>query len=55
MNDVILQEFFSNKAFDQIEKKINYVFKNKAYLIAAFTHASYVNNRLTQCYERYLR
>ncbi|CAF1273759.1 unnamed protein product [Rotaria sordida] len=47
-----IQEFFSNFAFDDIEKKINYVFKNKAYLIAAFTHPSYYNNRLTQCYER---
>ncbi|UJR36873.1 hypothetical protein I4U23_029586 [Adineta vaga] len=54
MPDVINQvnAFFINQEFDKIEKEINYIFKNKAYLIAAFTHASYVNNRLTQCYER---
>ncbi|CAF3584226.1 unnamed protein product [Rotaria socialis] len=54
MDDVIprIEEFFNDFAFDEIEKKINYVFKNKAYLIAAFTHPSYCNNRLTQCYER---
>ncbi|CAF4312506.1 unnamed protein product [Rotaria sp. Silwood2] len=53
-DDVIskIQEFFNNFTFDDIEKKINYVFKNKAYLIAAFTHPSYYNNPFTQCYER---
>ncbi|CAF4697295.1 unnamed protein product [Rotaria sp. Silwood1] len=54
MNDVIskIEEFFNNFTFADIENKIHYVFKNKAYLIAAFTHPSYYNNRLTQCYER---
>jgi hypothetical protein len=47
-----IQEYFSDRAFAEIEEKINYVFKNKAYLIAAFTHPSYYNNHLTQCYER---
>ena len=50
-----ISELYFGQAFDKIEKKINYVFNNKAYLIAAFTHPSYCNNRLTQCYERYLR
>lgn len=29
------------------EKKINYTFKNKAYLLQAFTHASYFYNDIT--------
>jgi dsRNA-specific ribonuclease len=36
-----------------IEKTIHHEFKNKAYLIAAFTHPSSFANRLTNCYERY--
>ncbi|CAM4788781.1 unnamed protein product [Rotaria magnacalcarata] len=54
IDDVIpkIEKLFNDFAFDEIEKKLNYVFKNKAYLIAAFTHPSYCNNRLTQCYER---
>jgi hypothetical protein len=51
--NIRIEEFFSNQAFAEIEKEINYVFKNKAYLITAFTHPSYYNNHLTQCYERY--
>ncbi|CAF1193375.1 unnamed protein product, partial [Adineta steineri] len=47
-----IQNFFTDHAFEEIENKIKYAFKNKGYLIAAFTHPSYVNNRLTQCYER---
>ncbi|CAF1053013.1 unnamed protein product [Adineta ricciae] len=47
-----IDRFFSEKELDEIEKEINYTFKNRAYLIAAFTHASYVHNRLTQCYDR---
>lgn len=33
--------------FENFEKKINYVFKNKAYLLQAFTHASYHYNTIT--------
>ncbi len=40
MNEVKVEELFSNRAFAEIEKKIKYNFKNKAYLIAAFTHGS---------------
>ncbi len=47
------EQFFSEQAFIDIEKAIGYTFKNKAYLIAAFTHPSYSNNNsLTQCYDR---
>lgn len=33
--------------FENFEKKINYIFKNKAYLLQAFTHASYHYNTIT--------
>uniref|UniRef100_A0A8B9Q606 ribonuclease III n=1 Tax=Apteryx owenii TaxID=8824 RepID=A0A8B9Q606_APTOW len=38
--------------FENFEKKINYSFKNKAYLLQAFTHASYHYNTITDCYQR---
>ncbi|KAH0620387.1 hypothetical protein JD844_020785 [Phrynosoma platyrhinos] len=38
--------------FESFEKKINYSFKNKAYLLQAFTHASYHYNTITDCYQR---
>ncbi|XP_060476655.2 endoribonuclease Dicer isoform X2 [Panthera onca] len=38
--------------FENFEKKINYRFKNKAYLLQAFTHASYHYNTITDCYQR---
>ncbi|EDO35651.1 predicted protein, partial [Nematostella vectensis] len=34
------------------EKRIGYEFSNKLYLIQALTHASYSQNRLTDCYQR---
>ncbi|XP_072284638.1 LOW QUALITY PROTEIN: endoribonuclease Dicer [Pyxicephalus adspersus] len=38
--------------FENFERKINYQFKNKAYLLQAFTHASYHYNTITDCYQR---
>uniref|UniRef100_A0A8C5WGY4 ribonuclease III n=1 Tax=Leptobrachium leishanense TaxID=445787 RepID=A0A8C5WGY4_9ANUR len=38
--------------FENFEKRINYTFKNKAYLLQAFTHASYHYNTITDCYQR---
>ncbi|XP_073434169.1 endoribonuclease Dicer [Dendrobates tinctorius] len=38
--------------FHNFEKRINYQFKNKAYLLQAFTHASYHYNTITDCYQR---
>uniref|UniRef100_A0A6I8PN00 ribonuclease III n=1 Tax=Ornithorhynchus anatinus TaxID=9258 RepID=A0A6I8PN00_ORNAN len=38
--------------FENFERKINYNFKNKAYLLQAFTHASYHYNTITDCYQR---
>ncbi|CAF1126055.1 unnamed protein product [Adineta steineri] len=50
--DRIINQFFTDRAFADIETKINYTFQNKAYLIAAFTHPSNFANRATDCYER---
>ncbi|KAM4690395.1 endoribonuclease Dicer [Rhinophrynus dorsalis] len=38
--------------FENFEKRINYQFINKAYLLQAFTHASYHYNTITDCYQR---
>lgn len=38
--------------FNNFERKINYTFQNKAYLLQAFTHASYHYNTITDCYQR---
>jgi endoribonuclease Dicer len=51
--DSVVNHFYREQEFSFIEKTINYEFKNKAYLIAAFTHPSSFANRLTNCYERY--
>ena len=36
----------------EIERKINYSFKEKSFLVQALTHASYIGNRITPSYER---
>uniref|UniRef100_A0A8D3E7D4 ribonuclease III n=1 Tax=Scophthalmus maximus TaxID=52904 RepID=A0A8D3E7D4_SCOMX len=38
--------------FENFERKIHYTFQNKAYLLQAFTHASYHYNTITDCYQR---
>ncbi|CAD5218774.1 unnamed protein product [Bursaphelenchus okinawaensis] len=45
-------ELYKNNQFEKIEKTINYTFANKAFLIQAFTHASYFKGRATGCYQR---
>ncbi|KAK0417580.1 hypothetical protein QR680_013094 [Steinernema hermaphroditum] len=35
-----------------VEETIGYTFREKAYLLQAFTHASYSKNRVTGCYQR---
>ena len=50
----VLQQFYEQQDFAFVERTIGYQFKNKAYLIAAFTHPSSFANRLTHCYERYI-
>lgn len=38
--------------FDQFEATIGYKFRHPIYLVQAFTHASYTNNTITDCYQR---
>ena len=38
--------------YAEIERKINYSFKEKSFLVQALTHASYIGNRITPSYER---
>ncbi|KAF7405409.1 hypothetical protein HZH66_004315 [Vespula vulgaris] len=37
---------------ESIEKSMNYKFKNRAYLLQAFTHPSYTENTVTEAYQR---
>ena len=37
---------------DEFEETLGYKFKDKAYLVQAFTHSSYVHNKVTDCYQR---
>ncbi|XP_011871131.1 PREDICTED: endoribonuclease Dicer [Vollenhovia emeryi] len=37
---------------DTIEAKFGYKFKNRAFLLQAFTHPSYTPNMITECYQR---
>lgn len=39
--------------FGKLEEKIHYHFKDRSYLLQAFTHASYHYNMVTDCYQRY--
>lgn len=38
--------------FDRLERDIKYTFRNRFYLLQAFSHASYCHNRMTSCYQR---
>jgi endoribonuclease Dicer len=38
--------------FEAFEQRIRYAFKDKSYLLQAFTHASYHYNTVTDCYQR---
>ncbi|KAF2366634.1 Ribonuclease III domain [Trinorchestia longiramus] len=38
--------------YEEFERTINYTFLDRAYLLQAFTHASFCRNRLTDCYQR---
>jgi hypothetical protein len=38
--------------YESIEKLCNYRFKNKCYLLQAFTHPSYTSNHVTDCYQK---
>ena len=43
---------FSLQGYDKFEEAIGYTFRDKSYLLQAFTHASYSANTLTDCYQR---
>lgn len=43
--------YFGHK-LNKFEEKIGYVFRDKAYLVQAFTHNSYYENQVTDCYQR---
>ncbi|CAD5226751.1 unnamed protein product [Bursaphelenchus xylophilus] len=45
-------ELYKCNQFEKVEKTINYTFANKAFLVQAFTHASYFKGRATGCYQR---
>ncbi|XP_071490727.1 endoribonuclease Dicer-like [Diadema antillarum] len=38
--------------YEEFEKTINYTFKDRAYLLQAFTHSSHHSNDITDCYQR---
>ena len=40
------------RGYDEFENLIGYKFKDRSYLLQAFSHASYYPNRLTDCYQR---
>ena len=39
---------------EHFEECIGYKFRDKAYLVQAFSHSSYVHNKVTDCYQRYM-
>jgi len=49
--DELLQ--FHLSGYDAFEKHIQYQFRDRSYLLQAFTHASYHYNEITDCYQRY--
>jgi hypothetical protein len=49
---VSVERIYNEGSFMEIETKINYIFKDKAYLIAAFTHPSCSDNAVTINYRR---
>ena len=47
-----VQEHYEKCRLRVLERTINYKFKEKSFLIQAFTHMSYYQNRSTDCYQR---
>ena len=47
-----LQTLMSKLGADQIKKITGYTFKEKSFLLQAFNHPSYGDNRLTASYEK---
>ncbi|KAI6224621.1 hypothetical protein M3Y95_00772100 [Aphelenchoides besseyi] len=48
----ILHKCYVEHNFKLVEERIGYKFGNKAFLVQAFTHASYYKGRVTGCYQR---
>jgi len=44
-------ELYDRLGVEEIERKIGYRFKEKSFVLQAFTHSSYGENRLTESYE----
>jgi endoribonuclease Dicer len=48
-----LDRLYSGSGLDRFEREIlQYEFRDKSYLIQAFTHNSYFENQITDCYQR---
>lgn len=47
-----LDAIYQQHRLNQFEQAIGYTFKDKAYLVQAFTHNSYYENTVTDCYQR---
>ena len=48
----LLQMDYLLDGFKSFEELVGYRFKDRSYLLQAFSHASYYPNRLTDCYQR---
>lgn len=51
MSERELYKLYHANRFEQVEETIKYRFGNKAFLVQAFTHASYYHGRPTGCYQ----
>lgn len=47
-----LKELYQKNHLNKFEEILGYKFKDKAYLVQAFTHNSYYENNITDCYQR---
>lgn len=47
-----LDEIYRHHRLDLFEETLGYRFRDKAYLVQAFTHNSYYENTVTDCYQR---
>lgn len=47
-----LERHYHANSLDKFEKEIGYTFKDKAYLVQAFTHNSFHENHVTDCHQR---
>ncbi|XP_045623437.1 endoribonuclease Dcr-1 isoform X2 [Procambarus clarkii] len=52
VTDTYMQLELLLSGYTVFEDKIGYTFRDRSYLLQAFTHASYYKNRLTDCYQR---